>query len=158
MTAADLARREREDRAIARAMRILERRALYDAKREPLDSPDAAADYLRFRLHGLDVEQFWAVWLDAGHRPIQAECVSTGTLTQTSVYPREMVRRALQLNAAAVIFAHNHPSGNAEPSPADELLTRALKSALALVDVRLLDHLVIGAPVRPVSLAMRGLL
>lgn len=155
---ADLARREREDRAIARAMRILERRALYDAQREILDSPSAVADYLRFRLHGLDREEFWAVWLDAQHRPIQAECVSTGTLTQTSVYPREIVRRALHLNAAAVVFAHNHPSGKAEPSAADELLTRALKETLALVDVRLLDHLVIGAAVRPVSFACRGLL
>lgn len=155
---ADLARREREDRAIARAMRILERRALYDAQREPLGGPSVAADYLRFRLNGLDIEQFWAVWLDAQHRPIQAECVSTGTLTSTSVYPREMVRRALHYNAAAVIFAHNHPSGCTEPSPADELLTRSLKAALALVDVRLLDHLVIGAAVRPVSFAERGLL
>lgn len=155
---ADLARRAREDRAIARATRILERRALYDAQREPLDGPTVAADYLRFRLNGLDVEQFWAVWLDAQHRPIQAECVSAGTLTSTSVYPREMVRRALHYNAAAVIFAHNHPSGCTEPSIADELLTRSLKAALALVDVRLLDHLVIGAAVRPVSLAARGLL
>lgn len=155
---ADLARRAREDRAIARAMRILERRALYDAQREVLDSLSAVADYLRFRLNGLDIEQFWAVWLDAQHRPIQAECVSTGTLTQTTVYPREMVRRALHLNAAAVVFAHNHPSGKAEPSAADELLTRALKDALALVDVRLLDHLVIGAAARPVSFACRGLL
>lgn len=155
---ADLARREREDRAIARATRILERRALYDAQREILDSPSAVADYLRFRLHGLDREEFWAVWLDAQNRPIQAECVSTGTLTQTSVYPREIVRRALHLNAGAVVFAHNHPSGKADPSPADEALTRALKAALALVDVRLLDHLVIGAAVRPVSFAGRGLL
>ena len=158
MTAADLARREREDRAIARAMRILERRALYDAQRDPLDSPDAVRDYLRFRLDRLEIEEFWAVWLDAGHRPIQAECVSTGTLTQTSVYPRELVRRALQLNAAAVVFAHNHPSGRAEPSTADELLTRSLKTALALVDVRVLDHLVIGAALRPVSFAERGML
>lgn len=157
-TADCTARREREDRTIARALRILERRALYDAQREVLDSPSAVADYLRFRLHDLDIEQFWAVWLDAQHRPIQAECVSTGTLTQTSVYPREMVRRALHFNADAVIFAHNHPSGNTEPSPADEMLTRRLNAALALVDVRLLDHLVIGAAVRPVSLASRGLL
>lgn len=155
---ADLARRAREDRAIARATRILERRAIYDAQREVLDSPSAVADYLRFRLNGLDVEQFWAVWLDAQYRPIQAECVSVGTLTQTNVYPREMVRRALHFNAHAVIFAHNHPSGKADPSAADELLTRALKEALALVDVRLLDHLVIGAAVRPVSFACRGLL
>lgn len=155
---ADLARREREDRAIARATRILERRALYDAQREPLDDPTGVADYLRFRLNGLDIEQFWAVWLDAQHRPIQAECVSTGTLTQASIYPREIVRRALHLNAAAVVFAHNHPSGKAEPSAADELLTRTLNEVLALVDVRLLDHLVIGAAVRPVSFAERGLL
>jgi DNA repair protein RadC len=155
---ADLARREREDRAIARATRILERRALYDAQREPLDGPTVVADYLRFRLNGLDIEQFWAVWLDAQHRPIQAECVSTGTLTQASIYPREIVRRALHLNAAAVVFAHNHPSGCAQPSAADELLTRTLKDTLALVDVRLLDHLVIGAAVRPVSFACRGLL
>lgn len=155
---ADLARRTREDRAIARAMRILERRALYDAQRDPIDSPAAVRDYLRFRLDSLEIEEFWAVWLDAGHRPIQAECVSTGTLTQTSVYPRELVRRALHLNAAAVVFAHNHPSGRAEPSLADELLTRSLKAALELVDVRVLDHLVIGADPRPVSFAERGML
>jgi len=155
---ADLARREREDRAIARATRILERRALYDAQRERLDEPSVAADYLRFRLNGLDIEQFWAVWLDAQHRPIQAECLFTGTLTQTSVYPREVVRRALHLNAAAVIFAHNHPSGCTEPSRADELLTQSLKAVLDLVDVRLLDHFVIGAAVRPFSFAERGLL
>lgn len=155
---ADLARRAREDRAIARATRILERRALYDAQREVLDSPSAVADYLRFRLNGLDIEQFWAVWLDAQHRPIQAECVSTGTLTQANVYPRETVRRALHFNAHAVIFAHNHPSGKAEPSAADELLTRALRDTLSLVDVCVLDHLIIGAAPLPTSFAERGLL
>lgn len=152
------ARREREDRTIARALRILERRAKYDANREPLNSPAAVRQYLRFRLHDLDREEFWCVWLDSQHRPLEFECMFVGTLTQTSVYPREVVRRAMHHNAAAVILAHNHPSGANEPSTADELLTRALKDALRLVDVRVLDHFVVGSAPAPISFAERGLL
>jgi DNA repair protein RadC len=100
---------------------------------------------------------FAVLFLDGQHRLIQLEEMFRGTLTQTSVYPREVVRRALALNAGAVILAHNHPSGLAEPSRADELLTQALKNALQLVDVRVLDHLVIGRG-SVVSFAERGLL
>ena len=95
--------------------------------------------------------------LDAQNRLMSLEEMFRGTLTQTSVYPREVVRRALELHAAAVVFAHNHPSGVAEPSRADEYLTTTLKTALALVDVRVLDHLVVGRH-DVVSFAERGLL
>lgn len=158
MNTPDLARRDREDRTIARALRILERRMKYDAKTTPLVSPDLARDYLRLRLDGLDREEFWCVWLNAAHQVIEAECMSVGSLTQTQVYSREIVRRALEHNAAAVILAHNHPSGSAEPSDGDRRLTVALQSALALVDVNVLDHFVIGADPRPVSFAELGLL
>jgi len=100
---------------------------------------------------------FVVVFLDAQHRVVANEEMFRGTLTQTSVYPREIVKKALQINAAAVILAHNHPSGVAEPSGADEALTRALREALALVDVRVLDHFVVGAGAA-VSFAERGLL
>nr|WP_225433127.1 DNA repair protein RadC [Thauera sedimentorum] len=157
-TADCTARREREDRTIARALRILEKRVRYDAARPELTNPNAVRDYLRLRLDGLEREEFWCIWLDARNRPIKAECMFVGTLTQTSVYPREVVRRALHLNAAAVIVAHNHPSGDSDPSIADETMTRGLKQALSLVDVRLLDHFIIGKPARPTSLAERGLM
>ena len=100
----------------------------------------------------------WALWLDAQHRLLAAEELFRGTLSQTSVYPREVVKKALAHNAAAVVFAHNHPSGVAEPSPADEALTRSLKQSLALVDVRVLDHFVVAGPSQPLSFAERGLL
>ena len=98
-----------------------------------------------------------ALFLDARHRVVAAEALFRGTLTQTSVYPREVVKAALRANAAAVIFAHNHPSGAAEPSQADELLTRSLKEALALVDVKVLDHFIVAGS-RSLSFAERGLL
>lgn len=155
---ADLARREREDRSIARALRILERRMKYDAKTTPIVSPDLARNYLRLRLDGLDREEFWCVWLNAAHQVIEAECVSVGSLKETQVYPREIVRRALEHNAAGVILAHNHPSGKADPSEGDRAVTAALQSALKMVDVNVLDHFVIGADPRPVSFAELGLL
>ena len=96
--------------------------------------------------------------LDARHRLIEATELFRGTLTQTSVYPREVVKLALARNAAAVILAHNHPSGAAEPSSADELLTRSLKQALELVDIRVLDHFIVTAHAKPLSFAERGLL
>lgn len=122
-----------------------------------LTSPEAVRDYLRVLLLAQECEVFVALFLDSQHRLIAAEELFRGTLAQTSVYPREVVKSALAHNAAAVIFAHNHPSGVAEPSRADELLTQALKAALALVDVRALDHFVVaGGAV--VSFAERGLL
>jgi DNA repair protein RadC len=108
-------------------------------------------------LAGKDHEVFVAVFLDAQHRVIDAEELFQGTLTQTSVYPREVVKASLRWNAAAVIFAHNHPSGVAQPSQADELLTRNLKDALALVDVKVLDHFIIAGNAS-ISFAERGLL
>lgn len=121
------------------------------------DAPAAVKDYLRLQLGGLAHEVFAVMFLDSRHRLLKLDEMFRGTLSQTSVYPREVVRRAMALNAAAVILAHNHPSGLAEPSRADEFLTQALKNALALVDVRVLDHLVIGG-CETVSFAERGLL
>jgi DNA repair protein RadC len=122
-----------------------------------LSSPQAVRDYLRLTLQHKPVEVFMAILLDAQNRVIAAEELFTGTLTQTSVYPREVVRTVLKHNAAAVIFAHNHPSGVAEPSRADEALTQALKRALDTVDVRVLDHFVVGGAAA-LSFAERGLL
>jgi len=138
----------------------LARRALAEEMKSAdlLSSPAAVRDWLRLKLGGLPHEAFAALWLDARNRLIGHEELFRGTLTQTSVYPREIVKRALAHNAGAVIFAHNHPSGLAEPSAADEALTRNLKEALALVDVRLLDHFIVVGQAPPFSFAERGLL
>jgi DNA repair protein RadC len=122
-----------------------------------LSSPQAVRDYLRLKLQDRPHEVFVAVFLDAQNRVLAVEELFRGTLTQTSVYPREVVKRALHHNAAALIFAHNHPSGIAEPSRSDESLTQALKQALSLVDVKVLDHFVVGAGAA-MSFAERGLL
>ncbi|MDA0188744.1 MAG: DNA repair protein RadC [Proteobacteria bacterium] len=136
------------------------RRALAEELRAgaAFGSPGAVRDYLRLHLAGLPHEVFYALWLDAQHRLLAAEELFRGTLTQTSVFPREVVKRALAHNAAAVILAHNHPSGVAEPSPADELLTRELRQTLALVDVRVLDHFIVAGQAQPLSFAERGLM
>ena len=137
----------------------LVRRSLAEAlrQRDCLSSPATVRDYLRVTLEGRHHEVFLVVFMDTQNRLIAAEEMFRGTLTQTSVYPREVVKRSLLLNAAAVLFAHNHPSGVAEPSRADELLTSALKQALALVDVKVFDHFVVGAGAA-ISFAERGLL
>jgi DNA repair protein RadC len=122
-----------------------------------LTSPGAVRDYLRLAIGARQQEVFVCLWLDAQHRVIRFEEPFCGTLTQTSVYPREIVKSALACNAAAVIFAHNHPSGVAQPSQADELLTANLRDALALVDVKVLDHFIIAGG-RAISFAERGLL
>lgn len=122
-----------------------------------LSSPAAVRDFLRLSIQSRQIEIFMGLFLDAQNRVIAAEELFSGTLTQTSVFPREVVRKALHYNAAAMIFAHNHPSGVAEPSHADETLTHALKEALALIDVRVLDHFVIGRGAT-LSFAERGLL
>jgi len=142
-----------------KAMGEFVRRALREevAARGALASPDAVRDYLRLTLSALPHEAFMALFLDSQNRLLAARELFRGTLAQTSVYPREVVKAALAHNAAAVIFAHNHPSGVAEPSRADELLTTALKQALALVDIRTLDHFVVAGS-RVVSFAERGLL
>jgi DNA repair protein RadC len=122
-----------------------------------LSSPDKVRAYLRLTLSSRPHEVFMALFLDAQNRLLVADELFRGTLTQTSVYPREVVKRALAVNAGAVIFAHNHPSGVAEPSRSDELLTTSLKQALALVDVRVLDHLIVAGG-NVLSFAERGLL
>ncbi|WP_421885910.1 RadC family protein [Methylibium sp.] len=121
------------------------------------DSPQTVKDYLQLQLGSKPHEVFAVLFLDTQHRLLAFEELFRGTLNQASVYPREVVKRALALNAAAAILAHNHPSGVAEPSRADEALTQALKAALALVDVRVLDHFVVARG-SVVSFAERGLL
>src|SRR6266705_511599 len=151
-------KRGRRRAAAARALELA-RRALKEeiSSRDALSSPRAVRDYLRLALAGREQEVFVVLLLDAQHRVIACEELFHGTLTQTSVYPREVVKCSLKHNAAAVIFAHNHPSGVAEPCHADELLTRSLKSALALVDIQVLDHFIV-AGTRTMSFAERGLL
>lgn len=142
-----------------RAVHELVSRSLKEQMKEGvnLSSPKTVRDFLRIKLQGLDYEVFAALYLDAQNRVIGYEELFRGTLTQTSVYPREVVKNALAANAAAIIFAHNHPSGIAEPSRSDELLTHTLRQALTLVDIKVLDHFVIGAGCS-VSFAERGLL
>jgi len=125
--------------------------------RDALNSPAAVRALLQHRIAGLPHEVFVVLLLDAQHRVIEIEELFRGTLTQTSVYPREVVKAALKANAAAVIFAHNHPSGVAEPSHADQVLTQSLKQALALVDVKVLDHFIV-AGTKTLGFAERGLL
>lgn len=145
-----------DDAIISRALKILEYRARY-ADDVAVSSPEAARNLCRLKLGGLPHEVFAVLWLDAQNRLIAYEELFRGTLTQTSVYPREIVKGALARNVAAVILAHNHPSGMPEPSRADEQLTRVLKDALALVDVRVLDHLVVASS-GVTSFAERGLI
>lgn len=142
------------------AVMEMARRALDErvTREDVLNSPQAVRDYLRLKLQGRAHEVFVAVFLDTQNRVIVLEELFRGSLKETSVYPREVVKRALHHNAAGIILAHNHPSGMAEPSRADEALTRALKEALALVDVRVLDHFIVAAGAGGVSFAERGLL
>ncbi|MBL8330607.1 MAG: DNA repair protein RadC [Rubrivivax sp.] len=146
-------------RAELLAVMEIARRALAQplAAAPVFDAPAKLKDYVALHLGGLGREVFAVVFLDNQHRLVAMEQMFQGTLNQTGVHPREIVRRAMELNAAAVVLAHNHPSGLAEPSRADEFVTQALKSALQLVDVRVLDHLVVGRG-QVVSFAERGLL
>jgi len=142
------------------AARELLRRALaedFEESSESMSSPASVRDYLRLFLGGQEFESFVALWLDAQHRLIAGMELFRGTLTQTSVYPREVVKKGLTLNAAAVIFAHNHPSGKPEPSRSDEMLTNQLKQSLSLVDIRVLDHFIV-ADTTVMSFAERGLI
>jgi DNA repair protein RadC len=136
------------------ARRVLAERL---AERPGFEQPQAVKDYLRLQLAALDHETFGVMFLDAQHRLLVFETLFRGTLMHTAVHPREVVKRALALNAAAVVLAHNHPSGLAEPSRADELITQALRQALQLVDVKVIDHVVVGRG-GTVSFAERGLL
>lgn len=143
---------------IAAVLEIARRSLLQELAQRPVfDAPETVKSYLRLKLAGLSHEVFAVLFLDAQHRLIAMEEMFRGTLTQTSVYPREIIKRGLDLGCAAVILAHNHPSGVAEPSRSDEMLTQALKTALALVDMRVLDHLVVGSG-EVISFAERGLL
>jgi DNA repair protein RadC len=137
----------------------LARRALAEQLREraALDTPQAVKDYLQLHLAHKKHESFAVLFLDNQHKLLALEELFRGTLAQTSVYPREVVLRALHHHAAAVVLAHNHPSGTVQPSRADEMLTQALKAALALVDVRVLDHVIV-APGLALSMAERGLI
>jgi len=146
------------DARIGAVMELARRALLEEMKaRDSLASPAAVRAYLRLRMQDLGHECFYCVFLDAQNRVIAAEELFRGTLTQTSVYPREVVKHALRHNAAALILAHNHPSGVAEPSLQDQALTRTLAEALALVDVKVLDHFIV-APGAALSFAERGLL
>jgi DNA repair protein RadC len=137
----------------------LARRALSQQlrAREVFASPNAVRQYLQLHLGARPHEVFAVIFMDVQNRLLAMEEMFRGTLTQTSVYPREVVLRALHHQCAAVVLAHNHPSGSVQPSRADELLTQTLRSALALVDVRVLDHVIVGAG-ETLSMAERGLL
>ncbi len=144
--------------ALKAAIELSRRFLAADLQRKAsLSDPRRAGDFLKAKLHGLPYEAFIALFLDNQHRVIACDTLFTGSLASTEVHPREVVRRALSHNAAALIFAHNHPSGVAEPSRSDVQLTSRLVEALRLVDMRVLDHFVIGDGA-PVSMAERGLL
>ena len=145
----------RECRAIDKALAIVGRSL--QVPRHTFASPHAVKLYLQLHLAGEAVEQFAVLFLDVQNCLIAFEVMFTGTLTQTSVYPREVARAALAHGAAAVILAHNHPSGSVKPSTADIALTQTLKAALLLVDVRVLDHVIVGGD-KALSMAERGLL
>lgn len=141
---------------LAACMELARRSMAEDLQRgKPMLNPSDSAAYLKARLRDYPYEVFGVLFMDTRHRPIVFEELFRGSIDGAAVYPREVVRRALAHNAAAVILAHNHPSGVAEPSEADRLITRRLQEALSLIEVRVLDHLVIGDGA-PVSLASRG--
>jgi len=140
---------------VQEALRILEDSARYNPF--TITSPADTKAYLRLKLAELEHEVFAVMFLDNRHQLIKFEEMFRGTIDTASVYPREIVKRALQLNAAALIVAHNHPSGTAEPSQADEQITKRIKDACALVDIRLLDHFIVTLT-DSVSLAERGVI
>jgi len=143
------------DHIVAKAKSIMARRMR--RTQEVLSSPGDVRDYLLLHFAQESVEKFWGLFLDNRHRVIEHTILFTGTLDSAAVYPRVVVQHALRVNAAATIFAHNHPSGVAEPSDTDVRLTRKLTEALALIDVRVLDHLIVGSE-STTSLAERGLM
>jgi DNA repair protein RadC len=156
--AAATPRETRLRHVLAAAHELLCRVAAQAVKgRSLVESPTAMRDFLRVYFAGAERESFVVVYLDAQNRVIEAEALFSGTLSQTCVYPREIARRALHFNAAAVCLSHNHPSGHAEPSRADEWLTTTVRQALALVDVRVIDHIVVGNGGAMTSMAERGL-
>lgn len=148
-------KRAADDAIIAQAIAILAGRA--QRNDTVFSSPDTVKQYAMLQIGGCMQEKFLVIFLDAQNRLISSEVMFTGTLTQTSVYPREIVRRSLELHAASVVLSHNHPSGTVQPSRADEALTTTLKAALALVDVRVLDHIIVTAGAT-LSFAEKGLI
>lgn len=150
---------DRGSRAALVAILELAKRAIREQlkARDAFNSPESVKQYLQLHLARRANEAFAVLFLDAQNRMIGMDVMFNGSLTQTSVYPREIVREALHRHAAAVVLAHNHPSGTVQPSRADEALTQTIKSALALVDVRVLDHVIV-APGLSLSMAERGLL
>ncbi|WAJ37284.1 DNA repair protein RadC [Pseudomonas sp. GOM7] len=142
-----------EDLTIGQAIQILERRLF--SRGPELTSPEAVRNYLRIKLAPMENEVFGAVFLDTKHRTLAFEILFQGGIESANVYPREVVKRALAHNAAAMILTHNHPSGCSTPSEADRVLTQRLKEALALVQVRVLDHLIVGQGA-PLSMAELG--
>lgn len=147
-----------EDAVIAEALKILAARVFVG---DALHTPEAVKNYLVMRNaaeNDQHVERFGVLYLDNQNRAICCETLFTGTLSQTTVYPREIVRAALRHNAAAVVLTHNHPSGSVQPSRADEALTQNLKASLALVDVRVLDHIITAPDGKSLSMAEKGLL
>ena len=148
---------EREATAVTSAHEFVARSQLVEIKREALTSPSDVRSYLQLLMEDLEHEVFTVVWLDAQNRVIAVDEMFRGTISQTSVYPRELVKQAMHRNAAAALLAHCHPSGVAEPSVQDQALTRTLTEALALCDVRVLDHFII-APGASMSFAESGLI
>ena len=145
-----------DNKVIETALKILEQRIRYSTNTQSFTCPEDSKAYTKLQLASYEYENFACIFMDNRHRIIAFEKMFRGTIDGASVYPREVVKSALQHNAAAVIFTHNHPSGVAEPSQADQNITNRLKDALALIDVRVLDHLVVGEEV--ISFAERGLL
>ena len=159
---ADLSAPPSPESLLARRLSVARELLLRDLREQMhrgpvMTSPQILRDWLRLYCAGLEHEVFLVLYLDANHRLIEPQELFRGTLTQTSVYPRELVKGALARNAAALAVAHNHPSGQAEPSRADEFLTQTLKSTLSLVDVRIIDHFVVAGD-KVVSFAERGLI
>lgn len=147
--------RTRERATIERALAILG--SLMTEERSVFDSPDVVKHYMQLQIGCEPCEHFAVLFLDSQNRGIAFERMFTGTLTQTSVYPREVVLAVLRHNAAAVVLAHNHPSGSVQPSRADVALTQTLKTALSMMDVRVLDHVIVGNT-QALSMAERGLI
>lgn len=161
-SACELGRNNKDDACLGVVLDLAREIVLMDCAREfrqtdCFETPRKVQEWLQLRFKGLEQEVFYVLFLDSQNRLIEAEEMFRGTLTQASVYPREVVKRALQLNAGAVVLAHNHPSGVPEPSRSDEALTSSLRTALSVIDVRILDHIVV-AGTQSVSFAERGLI
>lgn len=144
---------EAELRLLEKASRVMERREVYVGS--VFSGPDRVFEYLRLNMEPLQREEFWILWMDSQARLIEREVAFVGTINTTSVFPREIVKSGLRANAAAAIFAHNHPSGETKPSTADRRLTASLVSALSMVGIKVEDHVVIGRG-RPHSFLMAG--